>query len=274
MKTDEVLQLLKDFHLISGLRVVIYSTDLNEKFAYPKEPSAFCQAILNNEKAQEKCTFQDANALEIAKLTQKPYIYECHCGLWCAVVPFFRFDEIVGFLSLSGAVVSKADVFEKLRICCQGYFESHSSLEKAIESVLVIPQRKCNSFVSVMTVLAEHIAKSSLITKEKSDLAADTMAYISEHYFEDLSLISLCEKMKCSKSTLMKAFRERYKKSIGEAIKHVRLQNAAKFLCDENASVKSVAVACGFFDQNYFTKVFKKAFGVLPTQYRKNKKDN
>lgn len=272
MKNDDVLKLLKDFHLISGLRVSIYSTDLKEKFAYPHGPSGFCQEIIKNEKARDKCIFQETNALEIAKQSKKAYIFECHCGLWCAVTPVYRFDEIVGFLALGGAVEDRTDAFEKLRIFSRDYFENHASLEKALESICVVSPDKCDSFLSIMTALAEHIAKSSLITHEKSDLATNTMAYISDHYFEDLSLVSLCEKMNCSKSTLMKAFRERYQKSIGDAVKQIRLDNAARFLCDENASVKSVAVACGFFDQNYFTKVFKKAFGVLPTQYRKNKK--
>lgn len=53
-----------------------------------------------------------------------------------------------------------------------------------------------------------------------------------------------------------------------------RIENAKKLLSTHRTpelSVAEVAFSCGFYDSNYFTRVFKKVTGMLPTAYRKNK---
>ena len=231
MTNNEVLQLLKDFNAVSGMSVSIFSADLKEKFCYLKEPCTTGD--------KSKCEVERSGAFLKAKKTGKAVVFECHRGLWCAISPIMRNDALAGYLLLGQVLVDDAS--------------------------------KCESYLNIMKTLCDYIAKNNLVSSDKTDLASETMEYINEHYFEDLSLTSLCERMKCSKSTLMKAFREKYGKSIGDAIKEVRLENATRLLIEDDASVKSIAIACGFYDQNYFTKVFKSAHGISPTQYRTKK---
>lgn len=49
----------------------------------------------------------------------------------------------------------------------------------------------------------------------------------------------------------------------------VKLTYAKKLLASQNKSIGEVATECGIFDVNYFSRVFKKHFGVTPSQYRK-----
>lgn len=66
-----------------------------------------------------------------------------------------------------------------------------------------------------------------------------------------------------------------YKRETGQTpiktINGYRLQNACKMLRFTDKSVKEVAQGSGFSDELYFSRVFKAAFGVAPTVYRKNK---
>ncbi len=269
----EIQKLLKDFHKISGMRISIHSSDLVEQYGYPEKTTGFCTALQRNKKARGECLFQDNAALNMAKATGKPYVYECHCGLWEAVVPIYHFDILAGFLMVGQAAIGTLGVYDKVREKSRSYFESEHELTEALKTLTVIPNDKCESFLSLMVVLSEYIASKSLLLPEENDLAINTMSYIDRHYSDDLSLTSLCEEMRCSKSTLMKAFRERYKKSVGDAIREVRLRNAVRYLSDREVSVKTIAIACVFFDQNYFAKVFKAQFGMSPSQYRKTIKD-
>ena len=43
-------------------------------------------------------------------------------------------------------------------------------------------------------------------------------------------------------------------------------------LDNENVSVNEVALGCGFSDQSYFSKVFSQAYGITPTEYRRENK--
>lgn len=66
-----------------------------------------------------------------------------------------------------------------------------------------------------------------------------------------------------------------YKKltSLGEStpvtfIRKIRLQQAAKLLKEGTLSVNEIAERTGFSSPSYFTKCFKKEFGMLPSEYK------
>ena len=48
----------------------------------------------------------------------------------------------------------------------------------------------------------------------------------------------------------------------------MRIIRACEYLRSSNLSIGQVAERCGFTDQNYFAKVFKKILGKTPSQYR------
>ena len=49
----------------------------------------------------------------------------------------------------------------------------------------------------------------------------------------------------------------------------LKLIKARKMLIDESLSVMEVSDACGFYDASHFSRVFKKEYGVSPSQYYK-----
>ena len=53
----------------------------------------------------------------------------------------------------------------------------------------------------------------------------------------------------------------------GELIRSIRLRKAAKLIASRADSVTQIAQLVGFDDYSYFSKSFKKHFGVAPTQY-------
>ncbi len=52
-----------------------------------------------------------------------------------------------------------------------------------------------------------------------------------------------------------------------EFIRSVRLKHAASLLSSKSDSVSQIGLAVGFEDQSYFSKSFKKQFGVSPSEY-------
>ena len=49
----------------------------------------------------------------------------------------------------------------------------------------------------------------------------------------------------------------------------VRLQHAAELLNNKNKSIAEISYEVGYNDQAYFTRAFKKQFGVSPSEFRK-----
>lgn len=83
----------------------------------------------------------------------------------------------------------------------------------------------------------------------------------------DFSVLVLSETMGQSQSSLLKKVKSLTGLSVAEMIKQIRLNRAAQLLIHAD-DVASVAYTVGFNDRKYFSKEFKKKFGVNPTQYR------
>ena len=49
----------------------------------------------------------------------------------------------------------------------------------------------------------------------------------------------------------------------------LKLNKAKKMLTDESISITEVSDACGFYDVSYFSRVFKKEFGISPSHFQK-----
>ncbi|MBD3242508.1 MAG: helix-turn-helix domain-containing protein [Chitinivibrionales bacterium] len=55
---------------------------------------------------------------------------------------------------------------------------------------------------------------------------------------------------------------------LSEYLTHERMQEAARRLHDPRVRISEAAYAVGYNDPNYFTKAFRKHFGMSPSQYR------
>lgn len=53
-------------------------------------------------------------------------------------------------------------------------------------------------------------------------------------------------------------------KTTTEYINEVRLKKSIELLKDGNMNITEIAINCGFNDVNYFSRLFKKRYGVSP----------
>ena len=68
---------------------------------------------------------------------------------------------------------------------------------------------------------------------------------------------------------LAREFRRYYGATIGEYRRRLRLERAEAML-RKNVDLTEVALACGFASHSHFCRVFKAAYGVSPSQFRKS----
>jgi len=71
-----------------------------------------------------------------------------------------------------------------------------------------------------------------------------------------------------SRATLYRKITSITGSSPSDFVKNVRLRKAAELLKEGGLSIAEIADQVGFNTPSYFTKSFKKLFGVLPTQYK------
>ena len=92
-------------------------------------------------------------------------------------------------------------------------------------------------------------------------------AYIGENYSRDISLQKISRQFAISESYLSRKFKAVTGIGLNRYITFVRISNAEKMLRDGGASVAEAARSCGYNDSNYFSTVFQKVKGVMPSYF-------
>ncbi len=99
-------------------------------------------------------------------------------------------------------------------------------------------------------------------------------AYIHEHYMDALTVRSLAAQAGVNENRLFYVFRKYADMGLGDYLMTYRLNRAKEFLITGNAPVGEVAKSVGYADPLYFSRVFKKRFGIPPSALRKKFRNN
>ncbi len=98
---------------------------------------------------------------------------------------------------------------------------------------------------------------------------ATACAYLCEHYMENmLSLEDTAALVGLSPSHFSRAFKEQTGEKYVDYLTRLRLNAAASLLRHTQASIRQIALAVGYADPNYLSRIFHRRTGVSPTEYR------
>ncbi|MBO5211684.1 MAG: PocR ligand-binding domain-containing protein [Clostridia bacterium] len=271
----EINSILKNFYNISGIRISIHDSEFNEIYSYPDEASCFCKTLQNNASVLADCRNNDKKAFQAVKKNGKVYVYKCHCGLYEAVAPLYHFGVLSGYLMMGQIRDNKDGSLEYIIKKSADILKSDEKAKEIAQTVKVINSDLISSYISIMTVLAEYITSENKLFSYSDQLPQLIMDYIRKNLSSKITLSILSQKFGCCNSTLAKCFKKEYGISIMGYICKLRLEKSKEMLCKTRKSLKEISFECGFYDQNYFSKTFAKAYGCSPSEYRtKNYKSN
>ncbi|MGD2084767.1 MAG: AraC family transcriptional regulator [Candidatus Aminicenantes bacterium] len=110
----------------------------------------------------------------------------------------------------------------------------------------------------------------------RDDLVDCVIQFVLKCTDEELGVLSvtkLAREFSISESFLSRQFKRSKHFTIGKYIFRERMFRAALLLQKSKyATLKSLAETIGFYDYDYFVRMFKQFYGVSPSQYRKCKK--
>ena len=94
------------------------------------------------------------------------------------------------------------------------------------------------------------------------------LLYIQYHYTRKVTLDDLATAVNLDKSYLCRLFKKEIGQNIFQYLKEQRMKRAAEMIAGGNIYIREVAAAVGFEDPFYFTRLFKKYYGVSPSEYK------
>ena len=73
-----------------------------------------------------------------------------------------------------------------------------------------------------------------------------------------------------SRSHFSREFAAHLSMSPQEYLIQERITHAIQLLYNDSLTIKEIGYSCGYPDENYFCRVFRKVMGVSPGEYRKS----
>jgi len=138
---------------------------------------------------------------------------------------------------------------------------------------------KLSNIINYRKQLRERFNKEILLQpKEITATSTDerflqsAMDIVEKHMMNsDFNVEMLVKEIGHSRSNLYLKFKELTGLSSSEFIRSIRLKRAVQLLEQSDMSVKEIMYMTGFNTASYFSKCFKKQFGVIPSEYIRKK---
>jgi two-component system response regulator YesN len=103
---------------------------------------------------------------------------------------------------------------------------------------------------------------------ESGGVIEKAKAWMQEHYADNIQLEDVAQVVGISPYYFSKLFKEQTQVNFIDYLTDLRMARARGLLAGGSLSIKEICAQCGYGDQNYFSRIFKKVTGMTPTEYR------
>ena len=105
-------------------------------------------------------------------------------------------------------------------------------------------------------------------TERMNQVVEKIRTYIRENYMNEISMQDAARQFNYSDAYFCKLFKQCFDQNFTSYLTNFRINEATRLLKDKNISIKDAGMKVGYYDSNYFAKVFKRVTGMIPSEYR------
>ena len=146
----------------------------------------------------------------------------------------------------------------------QNNFDQFFYLERINESQTL---KEMHQFaISLMLTLTESMSQQNY--SGGSSVIREVVSYVNTNYKEDITLAKLAAHVHINSTYLSTLFKQEMGIPFTTYLNNIRLARSEELLRTGYQSITEICLAVGFSSPSYFTKVFKKHYGLGPREYR------
>lgn len=267
INSKKMCELLSDFYNIARVRMVVFDVDFNHVAAYPEESCNFCRMMKSDHVSKKLCKESDRQACENCKKNDSFYMHKCHAGLIEVVAPVKMDDITLGYV-MFGQVMDENACYKDILEYASGYTDD-TGLEQAVLQLEKKSVEQIKSMSRLLEMCADYLWRNEYImVGEGNNIIYRLSSYISNNIKKEITVEVLCRELGISRSRLYEVAHKYYGMSIAKYIRKKKTAIAASYL-KEGYRVSEAAEAAGFYDYNYFSKIFRAEYGTTPQKFRK-----
>lgn len=118
-------------------------------------------------------------------------------------------------------------------------------------------------------VAADHVLKQAAGSDSQQAMITTALYYLDTHYSEAITMATLAAFLHVSEAHLSRSFKALKGQSPMAYLMQLRLSKARELLNEGHLSVKAVGQQVGYLDPFYFSRLYKRAYGVTPSSQKK-----
>lgn len=119
----------------------------------------------------------------------------------------------------------------------------------------------------ISDVINELVTKI-LSTRKRNDKIFKALDYIQYNYSRHITPAEVASVVALSESRFFHYFKERMGVTFTRHVNYLRVEKAKEYLASYPYSISEIVYRLSFYDQSYFTKVFKGFTGITPKEFR------
>jgi len=116
--------------------------------------------------------------------------------------------------------------------------------------------------------LLEQIQNEINNLDNKGRIVFDVEKFILQNYDKDLSINKIAEHVYLTPTYLCHLYKKTTGRTLNQFILDVKMNKSKRLITDTSMKISEIAEKMGYANQNYFTKIFTRYFGVNPSTFR------
>lgn len=251
-------RVLEDFSVATGINVNF--ADCDQVFPRPRAHAnnPFCKAVQATPEGHARCVSSDRTLLGKCEESRCRECHVCHAGLTDVAVPIYDTEQLLGYIILGQMKTDAA-------------YTGSEELRPVYDALPLYTDAQIRAIASVAEMLARTVLLEGLLRPSYRRGVEEATAYIDAHLCEKLSASDIARNVYVSKTALYEAFHLQFGCTVGEYVNARRLTRSRELLQSTSRSVEAIAQEVGFSGTAYYSRLFKKKYGISPLRYRKSK---
>ncbi|WP_409345016.1 helix-turn-helix domain-containing protein [Paenibacillus sp. MBLB4367] len=172
------------------------------------------------------------------------------------------------YRQLAGEVVSKTLLALMLQNINAGDLQEELSPYEQIKEF--VTEEQYDDFFRSLIGYASALMNEKRM--EKDPIIEYVLAYMEQHYGEDIGPDAVAEKLNLSTGYMCKYVKNKTGKTFGDCLDDVRIMKAKEILEATDCKIHEVALQVGYQNANSFTRMFRRLTGVTPGEYRRERR--
>ena len=264
LNTVSLYQVMRDFHILTKIRIVIFDAEFRELLAYPKERERFCELLRNTPEGERDCQVSDKNGCVQCTKSKDLVTYRCHAGLTEAVVPIIDKSEVLAYV-MFGQIIPQEDceaTRNKIRMRYPQY-------EKEVDQIPVKTEQEIGAVITVLRAITAYMMTNRWVVPNKSEFIRQIDYYIENHLAHNITVEDFGDVFRIGRTKLYEISMDYLGCGLAEYIRRRRIHHAQRMLEETSLSIAEIAYAAGFSDYIHFSRVFRLVTGMSARDYRK-----